>query len=457
MNKDTTELSIDDIEDKGFLKRLLATITDGVMVVDRKGRILSLNRAAEEITGYKEREVRGMECSVLDTDACAMHTIKGKGIGCDLFKGGKVTNKRCQIRGKNGRFVHLLKNAVLLKDKKGRTIGAVETMTDITSLFMKDMEIEKLRSELNKEYGFMGMIGTSPPMEKVYELINDAARSDVPINIMGESGTGKELVARAIHKLSRRSRGAFVRVNCAALNEYLLESELFGHTKGSFTGAISDRKGRFEAANRGSLFLDEIGDMSLAMQSKLLRALQEKEIERIGENHPVKVDVRVISATNKDINRMVKEGRFREDLLYRINVFPVDLPPLRDRPDDIPMLVSHYLQTIPSVHQDKIKGMSREALDVMKFYQWPGNIRQLINVLEYGAITCKGEMIDIDHLPSYLFEEKPAVKTNRHNQEIQAILSALKANNYNRTRTSEQMNISRVALWKKMKRLGINV
>jgi len=457
MSRDSINLNMKDIEDKGFLKRLLATITDGVMVVDREGRILSLNRAAEEITGYRENEVRGMACSVLDTDACAMHTVKGKSIGCTLFKKGKVKNKRCQIRGKNGRFVHLLKNAVLLKDKKGRTIGAVETMTDITSLFMKDMEIEKLRSELNKEHGFMGMIGNSPEMEKIYGQINDAAQSDVPIIILGESGTGKELVARAVHKLSRRNTRDYVRVNCAALNEYLLESELFGHKKGSFTGAISDRKGRFEAANRGSLFLDEIGDMSIAMQSKLLRVLQEKEIERIGENHPIKVDVRVIAATNKDIDTMVAEGNFREDLLYRINVFPINLPPLRDRVDDIPMLVSHYLQSIPSVHQDEIKGMSREALEILKSYNWPGNIRQLINVLEYGAITCKGEMIDIDHLPSYLFERRPADKTNRDDHEKQAILTALKENNYHRAKTSEQMKISRVALWKKMKRLGITV
>ena len=457
MKANSIGLHMDDIEEKSFLKRLLATITDGVMVVDRDGRILSLNRAAEKMTGYREREVRGMECSILDTDACAMHTNKGKGIGCNLFKKGKVTNKRCQIRDKNGKFVHLLKNAVLLKDRKGKTVGAVETMTDITSLFMKEMEIEKLRDELNHEHGFMGMIGNSPGMEKVYTLINDAATSDVPVNILGESGTGKELVARAIHKLSRRSKGPFVRVNCAALNEYLLESELFGHKKGSFTGAIRDRKGRFEAANKGSLFLDEIGDMSLAMQSKLLRVLQEKEIERIGENHPVKVDVRVIAATNKDINRMVQEGSFREDLLYRINVFPINLPPLRERSDDIPMLVSHYLKDIPSVHQDDIKGMTREALDALKSFNWPGNIRQLINGLEYGAITCKGDIIDIDHLPSYLFENKITVKTNRDDYDKQLIISALKENNYHRAKTSEQLQISRVALWKKMKRLGIKV
>lgn len=444
--------------DIDLLKILFDTMADGVMLVDCKGKIISLNPSAEKITGYRTSAIKGKPCTILDTDTCAVHPVKGENIHCDLFKKGKVVNKKCQVRRKDGKYIHLLKNAVVLKDKKGKILGAVETMTDVTSLFIKDLEIEELRQELSHEYGFMGLIGKSPHMQKVYEQIRDAARSDVPINILGESGTGKELVAQAIHGLSRRREEPFIRVNCAAMNEYLLESELFGHRKGSFTGAISDRKGRFEAANKGSLFLDEIGDMPIAMQAKILRVLQENEIDRIGDNNPTSVDVRIITATNKNINQIVENGSFREDLFYRINVFPISIPPLRERAEDIPALVSHYLKKISILNQKKINGLTQRALDILERYNWPGNVRQLINVLEYGAITCKEDTIDSNHLPGYL-TEKPLSKekeTGKTDNEKQAVIDALEKNNYSRMRTADYLGISRVALWKKMKRFGIS-
>jgi transcriptional regulator with PAS, ATPase and Fis domain len=321
------------------------------------------------------------------------------------------------------------------------------------------MEIENLRQEISNDYGFMGLVGKGPAVTRVYEQIENAAQSDVPVIIIGESGTGKELVAQAIHKLSMRKKGPFIRVNCAALNEHLLESELFGHRKGSFTGAVKDRKGRFEAAHRGSLFLDEIGDMPLSMQVKLMRVLQEKEIERIGDNLPVQVDVRIVTATNKDLYRLIEEGQFREDLFYRVNVFPICIPPLRNRIEDLPVLVSHYLKKISVVNNRRINSLTPRAFDALEAYHWPGNVRQLINALEYGAITCSRETIDFEHLPEYVLKKpvKNIPRADRKSHETEKIMEALRKNNFHRTRTAEFLGISRIGLWKKMKRPNINI
>lgn len=452
-------MGFNNFEDTDFMATLLDTMADGVMIVDRAGKIISLNRAAEVMTGYSNEEIAGKPCSLLDTDRCSLVSHDGKEIKCTLFKRGHVKNKQCRIKTKDGKRMVLLKNASLLRDRNGEVIGAVETMTDVTSLVMKEIEIETLRQELTHEYGFMGLIGKSPSMKKVYEQIENVASSDLPVIILGESGTGKELVAEAIHKMSKRNRHSFIKVNCAALNEYLLESELFGHRRGSFTGALKDRQGRFEAADRGSIFLDEIGDMPLSMQVKLLRVLQEKEVERVGENHSVKVDVRVITATNKNITDLLKSGKFREDLFYRINVFPVSLPPLRDRRDDLPLLIAHYLQKISIVNQKEISGLTPPALELLYSYDWPGNIRELINVLEYGAISCGGNEIERDHLPEFLSikEKKKRRDIGIKDDEAERVLDALRVNNFNRTKTANSLGISRVALWKKMKRLGISV
>lgn len=447
------------MDDPAFLRVILSTMNDGVMVVDPDGNIMAMNPAAEKLTGYKEREVRGKQCMILDTDTCVFMSETARVKRCDVFKKGKVTNKRCRIKSKDGRNVMLLKNAKVLRDGNGKVIGAVETMTDVTSLFIKEMEIEKLCRELRHEYGFMGLIGKSPPMMRVYEQIENAAQSDVPVVIIGESGTGKELVAEAVHRMSDRKKAPFVRVNCAALNEHLLESELFGHRKGSFTGAIRDRAGRFEAAHKGSLFLDEIGDMPASMQVKLLRVLQEKEVERIGDNHPIPVDVRIITATNRDLSSLVEEGKFRDDLYYRVNVFPIYLPALRERIEDLPMIALHYLEKISIMNSKKISSISPRAFDALKSYHWPGNVRQLVNAIEYAAITCSGDEIDIYHLPDYLsFEDgiddgSPAVKR----RERRRVLDALKKHNFSRSRTADYLGISRVGLWKKMKKLGISL
>jgi len=445
-----------DFQDERFLSSLLDTMTDGVMVVDPDGIIMCMNPAAERITGYASSEIIGKPCTLLDTDACLVAEGDTKVKRCSLFQEGKVSNKRCRIRGKNGQNVMLLKNAVTLRDTAGRIVGAVETMTDVTSLFMKEMEVEQLRRELSHEYGFMGLVGRSPNMEKVYEQIRNASQGDIPVIITGESGTGKELAAGAIHRLSHRKEGPYIRVNCAALNEHLLETELFGHKKGAFTGALADRKGRFEAADGGSLFLDEIGDMSPAMQVKLLRVLQEKEVERIGENYPVKVDVRIITATNRDLDEQMAKGRFREDLYYRINVLSIHIPPLREHIEDLAQLVPYILKRISVVSRKHVERVTPEAYAALQTFDWPGNIRQLNNSLEYAAVTCKRETIELTDLPEYVSRRRTTTaRAGRHLRQRDELLENLKEHGFNRTRTAEALGISRVALWKRMKRLGV--
>lgn len=442
------------LRDPHFLLDVFETMRDGLMVVDTNGTILLFNRAAEEITGYRKEEVVGKECSILDSDTCVILTESGRQKNCHLAELGAIYNKKCRIRSSDGRSVYLLKNAVVLKDEKDEVIGFVESMTDITSLYMKEMELEELKQELRQEYWFMGLLGKSVPMQKLYEQIRNASISEAPVLISGESGSGKNLVANAIHKLSRRKDGPFIKMNCGSLNDYLLESELFGHRKGSFTGAIADRTGRFEAANGGSIFLDEIGDMPMLMQVKLLRVLEEKVVERVGDQTPISVDVRLISATNRDLVTLVSEQSFREDLLYRINSISIRVPSLRERTEDIPIIAFHYLKKISIINNKEIKSISPQAMEIMKNYTWPGNVRQLINALEHCAVTCRGEIIEISDLPDYVFNEK-RIEAGENRIARDRILSALTQYKGNKTLTAKHLGISRVTLWKKLKELGV--
>ena len=425
--------------------------------MDPESNILYLNQAAEKITEYSIADVYGKPCTVLDTDTCTILTESGRQKCCSLFNGSVVHDKRCRIRTKSGKTVYLLKNAVLLKNDDDEVIGAVENITDITSLYMKELELEELKQEMRQYYWFMGLLGNSVPMQKLFEKIRNAATSDAAVLICGESGTGKELVASAVHQLSSRKEGPFVKMNCAALNEYLLESELFGHKKGSFTGAISDRKGRFEAADQGSIFLDEIGDMPQAMQVKLLRVLEEKIIERVGEHKPINVDIRLISATHQDLHDLISAGRFRQDLMYRVNSIIIHTPPLRDRRDDIPLLVAHFLKKISITNDKTIKSISSPALEILENYNWPGNVRQLVNALEHASITCKIDSIDISDLPDYVFEETRIEEKSEELGEKEKINSALTMFKGNRTMAAKHLGISRVTLWKRIKDYNITV
>ncbi|MCL5023121.1 MAG: sigma 54-interacting transcriptional regulator [Nitrospirae bacterium] len=441
------------LKDPKFLVDVFETMRDGLMVVDTEGTILFFNKAAEEITGHRREEVIGKSCTMLDSDTCVILTESGRQRSCDLFETGSMCNKKCRIRSGDGRSVYLLKNAVVLRDSSDEVVGAVESMTDITSLYMKELELEELKQELRQEYWFMGLLGRSSPMQRLFEQIRNAAVSEAPVLVCGESGSGKDLVARAIHKLSRRKEGPFIAMNCASLNDHLLESELFGHTKGSFTGAINDRVGRFEAANNGSIFLDEIGDMPKIMQVKLLRVLEEKVVERVGDHRPIPVNIRLISATNKELDGLIPQDRFREDLLYRINSIVVEVPPLRERREDIPIIAFHYLKKISLVNNKDIRRISPPAMEIIGNFSWPGNVRQLINALEHSAITCKGDTIEVSNLPDYLFREKKA-GGNDERAEREKIRSALALYKGNKTLAAKHLGISRVTLWKRLKELG---
>jgi two-component system response regulator HydG len=439
-----------------YLMNVFESMRDGIMIMDPNGNIIYFNKAAEKITGYSREDVYAKPCTMLDTDTCVILTESGRQRCCSLFEQGTVSDKKCRIRNKTGKTVYLLKNAVLLKNDKDEIIGAVESITDITSLYMKELELEELKQELRQHYWFMGLLGNSSPMHKLFDRIRNAATSDAPVLIYGESGTGKELVANAIHQLSGRKQGPFIKMNCASLSEHLMESELFGHKKGSFTGAISDRKGRFEAADKGSIFLDEIGDMPQSMQAKLLRVLEEKVIERVGEHKPVKVDIRLISATHQDLQELVSEGRFRHDLMYRVNSIIIHAPALRERIDDIPLLINHYLKKISITNDKVIKRVSAPALEILTNYQWPGNVRQLINALEHAAITCRSDTIEVSDLPDYVFGTKDSVKNEQQGEQdnIQEALTMFKGN---RTLAAKHLGISRVTLWKRIKDYNLEV
>jgi len=464
-----------------YWKTILETMADGLMVVDPGGVIVSVNSAMERLTGYGREELVGQSCEILGCDVCARERTEGMDKHCALFKDERIRRARCTLRKKDGTPLYAVKNASVLKDSSGNVLGGVETLNDLSEVMDREKLISNLRRELSGQNSFHGIIGTSPVIQQLSELISCAARSDAPVVIYGESGTGKELVAEAVHKLGSRQKGPLIKVNCAALNESLLESELFGHVKGAFTGAGNTRIGRFEAANHGDIFLDEIGDIPLSVQVKLLRVLQEKEIERVGDHRPVPTDVRIISATNRDLMKLVETGRFREDLYYRIGVIPIYIPPLRERREDIPLLINAFISRIRLKTGKNIFGMTQAAYQLLNAHRWPGNVRELMNVIEYAFVLCPGGDILPEHLPRSLMlksaadsrlkdvsqaqhlsekrcaDEKQSSdisdKIQDHTEEGRQILAALASAGGNKSQASRMLGISRVALYNRLRKL----
>ncbi len=453
-----------DDEYSRYWQTVVQTMLDGLMIVDPDGTILSVNNALEQLTGYRQEELIGQSCEILKCDTCFGAIARGGDKHCALFKDETIRHRKCVLRRKDGSPLHVLKNAAVLRDEDGMVVGGVETLADCTELVAKEEVISSLRRELSIEDSFEGIIGKSLVMQRIFDLIRSAAQSEASVVIYGESGTGKELVAAAIHRLGSRSNGPFIKVNCAALNESLLESELFGHVKGAFTGADRTRVGRFEAANYGDIFLDEIGDLPLSTQVKLLRVLQEKEIEKVGDHRPVQVDVRILSATNRDLDRLMEAERFRDDLYYRIGVIPIYLPPLRERPEDIPLLIDAFIQRIRLKTRKPIGGIDKEALELISNYDWPGNVRELINVIEYAFVLCTGEEILPSHLPATIVGKsrplsagKPQKPSRGDSDDRETLLEILKRTGGNKSEAARMLGISRVTLWKRLKATGIQV
>jgi two-component system, NtrC family, response regulator HydG len=445
-----------------YWKAVVDTIQDGVMIVDPGGVVISVNRAFETITGFSQQEIVGQSCKKLNCTSCEMARETKGCHWCIMFKRGALHQQKCVLMRKDGAYIHVVKNASVLKDKSGEVIGAVETMTDVTDLINKETQIENFRRELQAEDRFFGMIGSSAQMQQVFELITNAAQSDAPVIIYGESGTGKELVAKAIHDAGLRRKAPYVKVNCAALNESLLESELFGHVKGAFTGAHRSREGRFESAQGGDIFLDEIGDLPLSTQVKLLRVLEEKIVERVGDNRPIHVDVRIISATNRDLGRLIEAGNFREDFYYRINVIPIWVPPLRDRIEDIPLLADSFFRRLQLKSGKSIEGISNAALNVLMDSDWPGNVRELKSAFEYAFVSCQTGMIAPEHLPPNLVQRQPlpagkkTAPMDLDEIKKQRLVDALRQAGGNQSEAARILGISRTSVWNQMKRFGVD-
>lgn len=446
---------------KKYWRTAVDMIHDGVMLIDTDGKIASANPALAALSGYSHDELIGQPCSILKCSSCEKIFDPTGKHWCKLFNTGEVAMQKCAMVRKDGTTVHVMKNASVLNEA-GLIVGAVETLADVTELIEKDSQIEAYQRELQKEDIFEGMLGSSLLMSRTFNLIENIATSDAPALILGESGTGKELVALAIHKRSARKHRPFIKVNCSTLNESLLESELFGHVKGAFTGAYQSREGRFEAANGGDIFLDEIGDLSQYIQVKLLRVLEEKVIERVGDNKTIPVDVRIITATNRDLKALVENGSVRNDFYYRINVLPVELPSLRQRPEDIPLLAEMFFRHLQLKNRKAIKGICPEAMRILVEYHWPGNIRQLKSAFEYSFVTCMEDQIKPSHLPPDITKEKQfksslsrQMKVSNDDLKKVALKNALKEAGGNKSEAARILGISRVTVWNQMHRYNI--
>ncbi len=445
---------------EGHLRDILDSLPDGVFTVDPEWRISSVNRAGQALLGIDQGEALGRLCrKVMHSDRCQNECP----LRITLETGRQVWNYEIKAQTADGRPLDLAVNTSILRDAEGRPQGGVVSFRDVTA-------DRRLRDDLLGQVDRQGLIGRSRAMKELYELIDELADCCSTVLIEGESGTGKELVARAIQSGSRRKDRPFIKINCGAFAESLLESELFGHVRGAFTDARADRAGRFELADGGTLFLDEIGAASPAVQVKLLRVLQEQEFERVGGNHTIRVDVRVLAATNRPLRDLVREGIFREDLFYRLNVVPITLPPLRERREDLIPLAEHFLRRNRAVFNRPVIGFSPRAMGRVLEYSWPGNVRELENAVEHAFVRCHGSTIQDAHLPRQIREwslepnasprerssggdaRTPAPSGQGSKHDLMATLVAVR---WDRQEAARRLGIGRTTLWRRMVAEGL--
>lgn len=435
----------------GIADIILDSVNEGVFTVDHQWQITSFNHAAEMITGVPRAAAIGKRCcEVFRANICESECA----LRFTLETGEPIVNKAILIIDRKGRKVPIRISSAVLRDDHGRIVGGVETFRDLS-------ELEHLRKQLEGRFSLGDIIGRSRPMRDLFGLLPAIAASDSTVVIEGASGTGKELFARAIHELSPRRGNRFVAINCGALPDTLLESELFGYKAGAFTDARVDKPGRFAAADGGTIFLDEIGDISPAMQVRLLRVLQERVYEPLGSVEPVTVNVRVLVATHRDLAQLVREGSFREDLYYRINVVRLELPLLGERREDIPLLVDHFIERFNRLQDKEVLGISDEVLALLMGYDFPGNARELENIIEHAFVLCSGGLIELGHLPPELKRRREAQQftgrpgTTLRSMEALHITNALRRSGGNRTTAAKELGIHPSTLFRKIKDLGI--
>ena len=455
-------MELDFRKNPGILGNMVDVMADGVFTVDAKGLIVAWSTGAARITGYPSQEVIGQSCHILEGQNC-----KGFRVLTDFLENPTsypwgICNQECKVLAKDGREIYLYGNVSLIRDEQGTVAGAMGTFTDLTTFILNNQKIEVLEEQTKSRDAFQQLVGKSPPMQEVFRRLRLAAQSDVTVLLTGESGTGKELAARAIHALSDRKDRPFFAINCSAIPETLLESELFGHVKGAFTGAIRDKIGVFQAADGGTLFLDEIGDTSPLLQLKLLRVLQEGEIKRVGDERGITTNVRLITATNQDLKALMAEGTVREDFYYRIHVFAIHLPPLRERREDIPLLVNHFMKDNTKVFKRDVHEIAQDALKRLQEYSWPGNVRELKNAMDHAFVTVDGPCVTLFDLPPEVqrpaFTPKAASSSHAfpNPHEETRIREAMRQTKGNKTEAAKILGYSRVTLWKKLKQLDIN-
>lgn len=431
---------------------ILDSITEGVFTVDDNMVITYFNEAAEKITGIPKVKALGQFCfEVMRANICE----KNCALKCSLQTGKNVIDKRVNVLRDDGNEFFVRISTSLLKDENGKFIGGVETFRDLTP-------IEELKKEINKSYSFEDIISKNHQMLNIFDTLPIIAQSDSTVLIQGPSGSGKELLARAVHSLSNRKKGPFVAVNCGALPDTLIESELFGFLKGAFTDARKDKPGRFALAKGGSIFLDEVESLPLSTQVKLLRVLQEKEFEPLGATAPVKADVRVIAATKENLVKLIKKEMFRDDLYYRLNIVKIELPPLVKKRDDIPILINHFIEKFNKRMGKSIQDISKDVMNILMQYDYPGNVRELENIIEHACVMCQGTRIRKAHLPPELNPKSETLivdeKVGRpplESFEKNLLSETLEKNNGNKILTAKELGLHRTTLWRKMRKYDL--